>query len=686
VGAIFAFCLGSLHVFATGLDRLTSDIELDAAPEASLVYDRHGTLVFSFASEDRTNVPLDGVSPAMISAVLAAEDRHFFRHVGMDFIGIARAAWVDVQARAVKQGGSTITQQLIRQIALSRDRNLLRKIKEALLALRVERRFKKEKILEAYLNRIYLGSGHYGIEAAARGYFAKSASALTLAESALLAGIIPCPSVCSPRVSSDAAIDRRKNVLRNMLKNGAITEEEYSEAADAPIVLAPERHDPYTTTHRGTVTHVEDGTTGLYFLEAVRRKVMDQFGADVVLNGGLRIYTTLDPTMQRHAEEAVGIRLSQLDKTGRLQGALVAIDPPTGEVRALVGGRDFHESPFNRAIQAKRQPGSAFKPLLFAAAIEQGHTPGSLVTDIDTPIQTAEGAWLPADAHESASYTLRQALIVSSNRAAVRVLQMVGIGTTQTYARRLGISSPLPAVPSLALGTGEVSLLDLTSSYGAFANGGIVAPPTLVSRVEDRVGNIIWQSAHTRSPYRAVRAGTAYLMSSMMADVINRGTGARARAEGFKLPAAGKTGTTDDYGDAWFVGYTPHLVAGVWFGYDERKTIMKRGFAGTVVVPAWARFMKNATQGSKPEWFRMPDDVERMAVCRQSGMRAKSACRIAYTEDGRPNVYEELFLTGTGPYESCAGNHTDPLSVTSDVAVSRAVNHQPTSARTILKH
>ena len=646
----FSFCLGSLHVFATDLDRVTSDMSLDTAPEASLVYDRHGNLVFSFASEDRTTVPLDRVSPAMISAVVAAEDRHFFRHAGMDVVAVVRAAWVDLNARAVKQGASTITQQLIRHVALSRDRNFQRKIKEALLAVRVERRFNKEKILEAYLNRIYLGNGHYGVEAAARGYFAKPASDLTPAEGALLAGIIPCPSVCSPRTAPDVARKRRDRVLAAMRKADAITPAAYETALAAPVALEPERYDS------------GDDTSGLYFLEAVRQQMMTRFGVGEVLKGGLRIHTTLDMNAQRHAEETIATRLGELDKSGRLEGALVALDPRTGEVLALVGGRDFHASPFNRAMQAKRQPGSAFKPLLFAAAIEQGYTPSSLVTDLDTPINTAQGAWLPAGEHESEGYTLRQALTVSSNRAAVRVMQLVGIGTTQTYARRLGIHSPLPDVPSLALGTGEVTLADLTSAYGAFANGGIVAPYTLVTRVEDRQGRVLWEDSTARRAYRAIREGTAYLMSSMLADVINRGTGVRARAEGFKQPAAGKTGTTDDYGDAWFVGYTPNLVAGVWFGYDEKKTIMKRGFAGTVAVPAWARFMKKMTDGSPaPKWFDMPSDVERIAVCRTSGKRAAPECSSVSTDDGRSNVYEDLFMAGTGPYETCGGHHTNPV-------------------------
>ena len=672
--ATIVFCLGSLHVYTTGLDRISRDLQLDTAPEGSLVYDRDNNLVFTFASEDRTNVPLDRVSQAMITAVLTSEDRHFFQHSGMDLIGLARAAWVDVKARAVKQGGSTITQQLIRHVALTTDRNFERKIKELLLAVRIERRFEKRDILEAYLNRIYLGNGHYGVEAAARGYFGKPASQLNFAESAMLAGLIPCPSVCSPRTAPHVAKTRRDMVLKAMRESGAMTEQEFAEARASKLLLATERHDPYATTHAGTVAHDTDGATGLYFIEAVRRQVMQQFGADAVLKNGLRIYTTIDMAQQRDAEDAIRTRLAQLDKKDSgLEGALVALDPRTGEVRALVGGRDFHLSPFNRAMQAQRQPGSAFKPLLFAAAIEQGYMPGSTLTEMDTPIATPQGAWLPSGEHEAETYTLRQALTISSNRAAVRVMQMVGVTTAQTYARRLGISSPLPAVPSLALGTGEVTLLDLTSAYGAFANGGVIAPHTLITRIEDRDGTVIWQSGLDRAPYRAVRAGTAYLMSSMMADVINRGTASRVRAEGFKLPAAGKTGTTDDYADAWFVGYTPSLATGVWFGYDEKRKIMNRGFAGTVAVPAWARFMIKATAGEKPEWFEMPDEVERVRVCRKSGWRASAVCAMTYSEDEQSNVYEDLFLRGTGPYDTCDGNHIEPPALTAPAAIVSAV-------------
>jgi penicillin-binding protein 2D len=660
--ALLVFCLGSLQTFATGLNRVSRELELNTAPQASLVFDRNGRVVFSFASEDRTNVALEHISPAMVSAVVAAEDRYFFKHAGLDVFGLARAAWVDLRAGAAKQGGSTITQQLVRLIALTRDRTVERKIREALLALRIDRRFDKQQILDAYLNRIYLGDGHYGVEAAARGYFGKSAAELSAAEAATLAGLIKCPSTCSPRVAPALAKAHRDVVLKNMLAMGALPASAYNAAVASPVTLVDERHDSYAPAHldAGHMMKVEGEACALYFMEAVRREVMQRYGTADVLQGGLRIYTTIDMNMQKLAEDAVRTRLDQLDKTGELEGALVALDPKTGEVLALVGGRDFHQSPFNRAIQAKRQPGSAFKPLLFAAAIEQGYAPSSLITGLDTPIDTAQGAWLPSGEHEADSYTLRRALTVSSNRAAVRLMQLVGISTTQSYARRLGITTPLPSVPSLALGTAEVSLADLTSAYSAFANDGVIAPHTLITRIEDSRGQVIWENSTEHHPYRAVRSGTAYLMSSMMSDVMNHGTGIRARADGFKLPAAGTTGTTDDYGDAWFIGYTPHLITGVWFGYDAKRKIMNRGFAATVAVPAWAQFMIKATAGQKPDWFEMPSDVEKVRVCRISGLRATAECALEHAEDGTPNVYEDYFLTGTGPYEICPGHSAPP--------------------------
>ena len=404
------------------------------------------------------------------------------------------AALVNAKSGRIVQGASTITQQLVRLLALTRERTYSRKWREALLALRIERRFTKPQILEAYLNRIYFGDGYFGIEAASRGYFGKPSSSLTAPEAALLAGLIKCPSACSPRLAPERALARRNVVLRAMADTGALTRQALGDAVVTPVKVQIGRHDSF-----GSNQSEDPGRAcALYFIEEVRRQIVSRFGEDQVLRGGLRVYTTLDMRVQKSAEDAITRRLEELDPDGkaganasRLEASLVAIDPRTGEMLALVGGRNFHRSSFNRATQAQRQAGSAFKPLLYAAALESGYAPSSLLTDLDTPIPGPSGPWLPEGEHEEASYTLRQALTVSSNRAAVRLMQLVGVSTTQTYARQLGIRSPLPSVPSLALGTAEVSLLDLTSAYGAFANDGLVAPPVMIRRIEDAAGDVI---------------------------------------------------------------------------------------------------------------------------------------------------------------------------------------------------
>jgi membrane carboxypeptidase/penicillin-binding protein len=348
------------------------------------------------------------------------------------------------------------------------------------------------------------------------------------------------------------------------------------------------------------------------------------------------VHSTYDGTLQAAAETAIRSRIDEIARRHRrvsnLQGSLIAMDPATGDVLALVGGRDFAESSFNRATQARRQAGSAFKPILYAAALERGYAPGSLLRDLDVPLESADatGAWLPDGEHEEDEYTLRDALKVSSNRAAAQLIQQVGVTTTVYYAHRLGIDSTLPTVPSLALGTGEVTLMELTAAYGVFANQGLLTTPRLIRRVDDADGTMIWSAPiETR---RAISETNAFFMSSMLSDVVSGGTAAGARSAGFKLPAGGKTGTTDDFADAWFIGYTPHLVAGVWFGLDKPEPIMQRGFAGVVAVPAWARFMKAATTGAKPDWYAVPQDVEKVAICRRSGARATESCRHALPE------------------------------------------------------
>ena len=347
--------------------------------------------------------------------------------------------------------------------------------------------------------------------------------------------------------------------------------------------------------------------------------------------GGLRVYTTLDRRLQALAEESLSARLGRMPR-GRepLQGALVTLEPTTGYVKAIVGGRDFEDSPFNRAIDARRQPGSAFKPFIFAMALESGYAPSTQLDGLDQPIQTAEGPWLPSGEHEVSSVRLREALVVSSNRAAAHLLQDVGISRTLDLVHRFGVSSQLPNVPSLALGTGELTLFELTSAYGVFANRGVWREPTMIRRVVDRYGHEIYRSPETQR--QVVTEATAYLMTSMMADVVDRGTASTARTAGFRLAAAGKTGTSQAYADAWFVGYTPQLVTGVWIGYDKPQTIMDRGFASVVAVPVWARFMAAALRGESSKWFEMPGSLMKVKLCRISGLLATDRCNLPVIE------------------------------------------------------
>jgi penicillin-binding protein 1A len=344
-------------------------------------------------------------------------------------------------------------------------------------------------------------------------------------------------------------------------------------------------------------------------------------------------------------------RLSRTPRAARepLQGALVTIEPATGFVKAMVGGRDFYQSPFNRALHAKRQPGSAFKPFIFAMALESGYAPSSTLDHLDEPIDTPQGPWLPGGEHETTAVRLREALVVSSNRAAAHLMRDVGIARTVDLVHRFGVRSEMPRVPSLALGTGEMSLFELTSAYSVFANRGVWREPTLIRKVVDRHGKEIYRATQVERP--VITEATAYLMSSMMADVVNRGTASNARAHGFRHAAAGKTGTSQSYADAWFVGYTPHLVTGVWFGHDTPQTIMNRGFASVVAVPTWARFMAAAHKGMKNEWFEMPGSVTGVKLCRLSGQLATDRCRLPVIEPPAYDAVDPLMAVSATVHE-----------------------------------
>ncbi len=662
--------LVAAHSFYSSLRRSlpneTAVRNMSDMAQATAVYDDHDRLAFTIYQEQRIEVPLSEMSPHLVHAIIAIEDQRFYDHHGFDTVRMMSAALANLRHLRAVQGGSTITQQLARQSFLTPDKTLRRKFQELILAGQIEQLFTKRQILEMYLNKVYFGDGLYGVEAASRGYFGKHASELSVSEAAVLAGLVKSPSTYAPTVSPSRATARRNVVLQAMLESGAIDRATWQEARASKIAL----HDNL----RANEPH------GQYFKEQVRRELVDRFGWQRVYEGGLRVFSTIDMPMQIAAETAVADSLKSLDEKRRalalkrlkakggaptdlppdeapLQAALVALDPGTGHVRAMVGGRNFEDSRFNRAVQAKRQPGSAFKPFVYAAALEAGYTPATVIDHLDEPIPTLQGAWTPEDGHSSAtSLSLRAALRMSSNRAAVRLLQEVGIPRTVQYARVMGVGD-LPTVPSLALGSGEVTVASLTAAYAAFANHGLVPHVTLIRRVEDRDGRVLYES--NDPPTRAISDVTAFLMTSMLADVINAGTGARARRVGFTLPAAGKTGTTNDFNDAWFVGYTPNLVSGVWVGFDQPRTILPNGFASDIAVPMWAAFMKAATRHDEPDWFTPPPGITTANVCRISGKLASEGCQDVEVIDdnGRITrqsmVYTEYFARGTQPTTVC---------------------------------
>jgi penicillin-binding protein 1A len=668
--------LNGLREGMPDLDALRRIGEMD---QATAVFDNSNQLAFTIFKEQRIDVPLSEVSPNLTNAITAIEDQRFYDHHGFDLVRIASSLMANVRHHRKAQGGSTITQQLARQSFLTPNKSYHRKAQELILAARIERLYSKKDILELYLNKVYFGDGLYGVEAASRGYFGKHASEVTVPEAAMLAGLVKSPSSYAPTVSTDRALARRNIVLRAMLESGAIDRPTWQSARATTIAL------------RDTLRSEEPH--GQYFKEQVRIDLVNRFGWQRVYQGGLRVYSTLDMPMQLAAESIVFEHIKALEvrrgawqarrasaqnaartnNLGRvpsdpLQAALIALDPRSGQVRAMVGGRNFDDSHFNRAVQAHRQPGSAFKPFVYATALEAGYSPATVISHLDDPIAIGRVAWSPDDGHSSgSSMSLRTGLRTSSNRAAVRLLQDVGIARTVQYAKSMGVGN-VPSVPSLALGSGEVTLQAMTAAYAAFANHGLVPRATLIRRVEDRDGNVLYDAHET--PIRAISDTTAFLMSTMLADVVNAGTAAGVRRLGFTLPAAGKTGTTNDFNDAWFIGYTPKLVTGVWVGFDQPRTILPNGFAAEVAVPVWAKFMKIATRNDKPEWLDMPSGVVTAKVCRLSGLLATESCQNAETVnattgelDRRSTVYTEYFARGTEPAAYCEGHQTQGVQV-----------------------
>ena len=564
------------------------------------IYDDNDELITELHVERRIFVPLAHIPQSLRDAVIATEDKRFYYHWGIDPIGIARAFAQNYRRGRIVEGGSTITQQLTKVLFLTPDKSLERKMKEAVLALELERRYSKDRILEMYLNQVYFGHGAYGVEAAARTYFGKSVSELSVRESALLAGLPRAPTTYSPFDHADTARRRREVVLRRMVDFGALKDADAKRLARSDLgLIPPERR----------------RTTGQYFLDFVQQGLEAKYGSDMVFKGGLNVYTTLNPTMQLAAEQALRDGLKALEgrtakgKPGEHpEGAIVTVEPQTGYVRAMVGGYDFFRSEFNRAVQARRQPGSAFKPFIYIAALESGFTAATRVEDAPISYPIANGqVWKPEnyDRKFRGPTTLQQAIEESVNVVTVKVQERVGLNHTIQVARRFGISSPLDVNLSLALGTSDLTLIELTSAYGALANQGQWLPPTTVRYVTDAQGKLLEESMP--EPREAVAPETAYVITHMLRGVVERGTGQAAKALG--RPIAAKTGTTNDYSNAWFIGYTPRLATGVWVGYDRPRSLGKDETGSRVAVPIWVTFMGKVLGDSPKEDFPMPDKV-----------------------------------------------------------------------------
>jgi len=563
--------------------------------------------------ELRHDVTLDAIAPAMRDAVIAVEDHRFYHHIGIDPIGLARALFRDARGGRV-EGGSTLTQQLARTLFLSNKKTIGRKAQEAVIALLLEQELSKKQILELYLNRVYLSGGVYGVETMAENLFGKPARGLTLPEAAMIAGLIRAPSALSPWSNYDGALERSHVVLQRMREEGFITASEEQAALEArPRILA-----------FPGATEARHG----YAKEFLRQQFRDRFGGDHPPDWSVR--TTFVPELQDAAERAVESALRRYGK-GDLQAALVAIDPATGDILAMVGGRDFRQSQFNRAWRSRRQPGSAFKPFLYAAALARGYSPVSVLGGLSSIPRQGPEEWAPRNAGAEAAdtLTLRAALIESNNRAAALLQQQIGSRPVLRLASDVGLRD-LPDVPSLSLGTGVVTPLDLTAAYAAFPNGGFAVRPRAITQVTDADGSVAYDNPARQD--RVMSDAVAFQMVSMMEDVIDRGTGAPARTTyGIHFPAAGKTGTTDDFKDAWFVGFTTSTVVGVWVGEDQPSPIGREAYGARYALPIWADFMKAAARRRPARDFDPPGDLEEVQLCKVSYLRPVEGCPV-YTE------------------------------------------------------
>ncbi|MBI3945695.1 MAG: PBP1A family penicillin-binding protein [Armatimonadetes bacterium] len=672
------------------------EIVVTEPPETTRIYASDGSLLARIYQENRESADIAEIPKVLQDATVAIEDSRFYTHAGLDAKAIVRALYENIRGGRWAQGGSTITQQLARNIFLSQRKTVSRKLQELLLAREIERRLSKEEILQRYLNTVFYGSGAHGVKAAARVYFGKLPAQLTLAEAALLAGLPQRPSRFSPYEDEDAAVNRRDVVLNRMAELGYITR---AAAEDA------KKTRPKLVGIRASRTRVRKGP---HFVAYVVSQLVNRWGPEQVYGGGLRVYTTLNTEMQEAAERALARQVKVAQGRGKKvgQGCFVAIDPQTGHIKAMVGSLDYYDKDnkgeFNRVVQARRQPGSAFKPFVYTAAFDSGYRPDDTLVDSPLSFPDGKNTWRPGnyDGRFRGRVTLRRAVEMSINIPAIRMIHTLGVDTVIAYAHRMGIKSPLGRDLSLAIGTSVVSPLELASAYGCFATNGVHAEPMVIARVLGRDDRVMEDNRPVLR--RAIPTETAETMADVLRGVVTRGTGTRAGAiEG----ACGKTGTTQNDRDAWFVGFTRDLVAAVWVGNDDDTPMGGSVFGGTVCAPAWASFMETALpivakarrqQGnvavaraeserehrtSREERQRIREELRENTViadiCPESGVLAVPGCpvkkRMGFPRGGEPRERcpihgsysqplggQPLESPDTGPAAVAAGAHLAP--------------------------
>lgn len=597
---------------------------LPTAYRSIKVYDNHGRFVGRLLPEKRYWTPLSRIPSFLQQAVVAVEDARFYEHGGIDVRGIARALVKDVMKRSLVEGGSTITQQLIKNRYLTGEKTLDRKVKEGFMAVEFEKKYSKAQILEMYFNEIYFGNGAWGIAAAARLYFDKNPEELNDAECLLLAGVPKNPGRYNPAAAEAAVSGRRDVVLKRMEDLKLVTPKRKEALRTQRVTVTPRGKAPF-------------------YLNHIRSKLIERYGAEVLEEGGMEVTAALDLDLQQLAERT--LREGMKGRDPELQGALVSLDPLTGDVLAAVGGIDFEKSSYNRAFFAKRQPGSAIKPLIYAAAIEMGYTAGTLWDDTLRSYPRGDGSvWTPRNygGEKFGRLSLRQALAHSNNVITVKLLDSLGVDNFLEFAGRLGLPLRSRHDLSLALGTEEVTLVELLQAYAPFANGGLRPAPRTILRIVDRRRGAVTESEATLVP--VLDAGTAYITTRMLQDVLSYGTAKSLAAFSRQRPAAGKTGTTDDYRDAWFIGYTPQLITGVWVGYDQPRPGGKGFTGGGLCAPLWERFMRSALAKAEVIDFVQPAEVVSATIDPTSGYLATTACL---------EVGSEVYLAGSEPDLLC---------------------------------